>query len=47
MLFMKQTITQPTLGAKQAALSDMLPDQEAAILGGNQSSKFLVNDPED
>ena len=40
-------MTQPTLGAKQAVLSDMQPDQEAAILGGNQSSKLLVNNQED
>ena len=38
---------QPTLGAKQSVLSDMLPEQEAAILGGNQSSKILVNNHED
>ena len=31
-----------TLGAGQAVLIDMLANQEAAVLGKNQSSKFLV-----
>ena len=42
LLFNKPTITQLTLKARQAASTDVLPNQETAILRKDQSSKFLM-----